>query len=314
MDLLQPPRGLIVDLVTPLNADGSLDAEGLDRLIGRVLPHAHALLAAGPSAGEGFAFDLETRAGIMTRILEAVNGKVPVLMWISSVSPEKTLAGLDYLNQKASGFPADRLYWVDTPLYYHSNRGLPAHYDEMARKLERPLIPHNDPDFIATLGNPLKRNNIRTAILKELARMDAIAGLIFSGSMDRARNYQKASLDRPGFRIYDHNELNFLDFPSMSGVVSIGANLAPRPWHEITRTSLQRTSGETDYPDFLRQIWEMGRHVRAMRDIYQEAPVAIVKAALHRMEVISSPRTAVSIGRDISGPVEELLKEAKGRF
>ena len=312
MEATLPPRGLIADLVTPLTDDGSLDVKGLERLIERVVPHVHGVLAAGPAAGEGFAFDCDTRAEIIDRVLAAVGGRVPVLAWITAESPEETLSCLEILDRTSAGTPAGLLYWTDTPLYYHSNRGLPVHYREMADRLRRPLVLHNDPDFISRLKNPLKRSNIRTAVLKELVIIDSIAGLVFSGSMDRARNYQKAGRGRPGFRIYDHNEGNFLDFPSMSGVVSIGAVLAPRQWHAITETSLQRAGSETHYPDFLHQIWEMGRHVRALREAYRDAPVPVVKAALHRMGVISSARTAVPFGSDVSGAVERLLRETQG--
>lgn len=310
-DKTLPPRGLIADLVTPLTEDGALDSEGFERLIRHVSPHVHGILAAGPSAGEGYALDCETRAEIMARALKAIGGNVPLFIWITADDTEKTFTFLETLNHVAGTTPRNLLYWMDTPLYYHSNRGLTLLYNEISRRTERRLLLHNDPGFVSRSSNLLKRGNIRTAILKELAQVDVIAGLVFSGSMDRARNYQKACRQRQGFRIYDHNESNFLDFPSMSGVVSIGANLAPRPWHAITETSLQRTGGNTDYPDFLHQIWEMGRHVRALMEAYSRAPVAIVKDALHRMGVIASSRTMAPIDGDLSGETQTILAEIK---
>jgi len=309
MDAALPPRGLIVDLITPLTAGGIPDLEGLGRLIKRVAPYADGILAAGPSAGEGYALDSDARAGIMDAALAAAGGKVPLFIWITADGTEKTFSCLETLEHAAEKVPGDMLYWMDTPLFYHSNRGLAGHYEEMSKLTGRHLVLHNDPEFITGLNNPLKRVNIRTAILKELANLKFIAGLVFSGSMDRARNYQKACRLRPGFRIYDQNEGNFLDFPSMSGAVSIGSNLAPREWHRITETSLRRTGGDSDYPDFLHQIWETGRRVRALREIYMEAPVPVVKGALHRMGVISSPRTTDHCQAEVSGAVQQLLEE-----
>ncbi|MFO8090329.1 MAG: dihydrodipicolinate synthase family protein [Desulfatiglandaceae bacterium] len=307
-DKALPPRGLVADLVTPFTEDGALDTEGLERLIRRVSPHVHGMLAAGPSAGEGHTLDCETRVEIMVRALRAAEGKAPIFIWITAGNIQETFTFLETLEHAATT-PRHLLYWIDTPLYYHSNRGLAELYNEISRRTQRPLLLHNDPGFISRSNNPLKRGNIRTAILKELAQIDSIAGLVFSGSMDRARNYQKACRRRQGFRIYDHNESNFLDFPSMSGVVSIGANLAPRPWHAITETSLQRTRGNTDYPDFLHQIWEMGRHIRALMEAYSKAPVPIVKNALHKMGVIASPRTAAPYDDDMSEPAERIVAE-----
>ncbi len=312
MDAISPPRGLIVDLVTPLTSDGALDLESLDRLIDLLVPHVHGVLAAGPAAGEGSALDLKNRTELIARALKTIGGRVPLFAWVTGKDPEKTASFIETIDQASAQTPEGLLFWVDTPLFYHSNRGLPTHYLEMSERLKRPLILHNDPDFISTLETPLKRNNIRTSILKELVRLEAVSGLIFSGSMDRARNYQKACHGKPGFRIYDQNEFNFLDFPSMSGVVSIGAALAPKAWHTITEASIRRTGGDVDYPDFLHQIWEMGRHVRALMEGYGAAPVPIVKAALHRMGIISSPRTATLCDRDISAETDRLFGEIKG--
>jgi dihydrodipicolinate synthase/N-acetylneuraminate lyase len=312
MDTALPPRGLIADLVTPFTADGALDTEGLERLIRRLAPHVHGMFATGPSAGEGYALGCEVRAEIMVRALKAIGGKMPLFVWITAGSIEETFTFLETLDHAAGTTPRELLYWIDTPLYYHSNRGLAGHYNEIAGRTRRRMLLQNDPDFVSKTNKPLKRGNIRTAILKELSQIEVISGLVFSGSMERVRNYQKACRGRPDFRIYDHNENNFLDFPSMSGVVSIGANLAPRPWHAITETSLQRTGGDTDYPDFLHQIWKMGHHVRALRKAYCKAPVPIVKKALHRMGVIASSRTAEPFDGDISEAVEKILAETGG--
>jgi dihydrodipicolinate synthase/N-acetylneuraminate lyase len=308
-DKALPPRGLIADLVTPLTEDGALDTEGFERLIRRLSPHVHGMLAAGPSAGEGYTLDCKTRVEIMVRALQAIEGKIPLFIWITAGDMDQTITFLQTLDQAAGNTSRDLLYWMDTPLYYHSNRGLGALYKEISRRTERRLLLHNDPVFVSKSGNPLKRGNIRTAILKELAQADFIAGLVFSGSMDRARNYQKACRQRQRFRIYDHNENNFLDFPSMSGVVSIGANLAPRPWHAITETSLQRTGDRAGYPDFLHQIWEMGRHVRALTEAYGKAPVPTVKNVLHKMGVIASSRTMAPFHTDVSAETETILAE-----
>ena len=49
-----PPKGLIVDLVTPLHPDLSLDEAGLGRLLDRVVSQADAILAGSPDVGEAW--------------------------------------------------------------------------------------------------------------------------------------------------------------------------------------------------------------------------------------------------------------------
>ena len=53
MGVLRSPRGLIIDLITPLNIGGDIDGRGLGKQLDRVLPYVHALLLASPYMGEG---------------------------------------------------------------------------------------------------------------------------------------------------------------------------------------------------------------------------------------------------------------------
>src|SRR4030042_553288 len=53
MAALSLPRGLIVDLVTPLKQNGDIDGRSLGRHLDRVLPNARAVLIAGPPMGGG---------------------------------------------------------------------------------------------------------------------------------------------------------------------------------------------------------------------------------------------------------------------
>lgn len=113
--------------------------------------------------------------------------------------------------------------------------------------------------------------------------------MIFLGSLDRARNYQKAVRTRGDFRIYDGDEAHFLTYPSLSGVVSMGANLAPRAWQKATSASLNLDDLQQSYPDHLQQIWELGRYLQDLREIYRESPVSLMKQVLSDKGVIEEP-------------------------
>ena len=119
------------------------------------------------------------------------------------------------------------LFWVDLPLWHHSNRKLPQFYEEWAKDYPRSILLYNHPRLITCLDRSLKRKNIRTAVLKKLAENEQIAGLIQAGDFQRTLHYQRAVRGRRDFRIYDGDEMNFLNQPSSSGVVSWGANLLP---------------------------------------------------------------------------------------
>lgn len=316
MEVLRPPRGLIIDLITPFKKGGYIDGRGLGKHLDRVLPHVQALLLASPYMGEGRNLGAEQREELLDKALVVVRGRVPVLVWISQKTEEETIETLLLLQKRLKiRSYRDLVLWVDTPLYYHSNRGLPQYYRDISLAAGEMLILHNDPEFIKPLAMPFKRNNIRTSILKELAKINEIQGLIFLGSLDRAYNYQKAVRSRTGFRIYDGDESHFLGHPSLSGVVSAGANLAPRMWQRITASSLNLNGNQGDYPDRLRQIWEAGAYLGNLKDIYNGCGAPLLKQILLEMGVIEDP-TCTFDAEDIEGKKEALkgLMEPYGDY
>jgi dihydrodipicolinate synthase/N-acetylneuraminate lyase len=145
--------------------------------------------------------------------------------------------------------------------------------------------------LVKALAHPLKRNNIRTNVLKDLVQIQGVCGLIFQGPLDRARNYHHVTLSRNDFRLYDGNESQFLNHPSLSGVVSAGANLVPRAWNRITVSSLNQGVDKKAYPDYLRQIWETGSYLRNVREAYRADPIRLIKQVLSDMGTIEEPAT-----------------------
>jgi dihydrodipicolinate synthase/N-acetylneuraminate lyase len=267
-----------------------VDEPGLHRLLDRVLPHIQGLWLASPYGGEGDKLDGDQREDLLEKSLASVRGKVPIFVWVTQPSPHSTLDTLRQLQEQVetSRYPG-QVFWVDTPLYYQSNRGLPRYYQSMASLYDQGWVLHNDPKLVQRLARPFKRNNIRTSILKDLSGIEGIRGLIFSGPLDRAHNYQKATRSRTHFRLYDGEESRFLSHPSLSGVISVGANLAPKAWQKITRATLNLQSDGEGYPDRLRQTLETGEYLRGLMDVYGTASAPLIKNALSEMGVIESP-------------------------
>ena len=282
------PKGLIADLITPVLPGGVIDGTGLGRHLDRLLPFVQAVYISGPNTGEGTGLSIEQRTDLFDKTLVVVRGVVPVLMWITGDSEENTLKNLDLFRKKLSARNYQGMViWVDTPLYYHSNRNLPEYYQKLCSQIDENLILHNDPALICTLNDVLKRKNIRTAVLKELAENPGIGGLIYSGSLDRSHNYQKAVRSRRDFRIYDEDETRFLDSPGSGGVVSMGANIVPREWSKITTSSLSRNN-EDAYPDQQQQIWNTWSYLSDLKNLYSGKGPAILKKVISDMRIIAA--------------------------
>ena len=307
------PRGLIIDLITPLKKDGDIDGRGLGQLLDRVLPHVQGVLLASPYMGEGQNLSPTQIEEIFEKSLVVARGMVPILVWISRGEEDQTKETLLLLRKRLDIRKyAGPVFWVDTPLFYHSNRGLPFHYKNLSSMVKEPFLLHNDPELIKALAGPLKRTNIRTSILKELARIDCIQGLIFLGSLDRGHNYQKAVRSRSDFRIYDGEEARFLMHPSLSGLVSAGANLVPEAWQRMTESSLRMKDDGDVYPDQVQQIWELGAYLQELKDLYEGSAVPLMKQILSDMGIIDSPASTFEIKEDIGEKIDqlkELMKE-----
>jgi dihydrodipicolinate synthase/N-acetylneuraminate lyase len=316
MAAIKPPRGLIIDLITPLKENGAVDGRGLGQHLDRVLPHVQAVLLAGPDAGQGTHLKPSQKEQLLDKTLVIIRGRVPVMMWISGNTEDETRETLPLLERRLDVRKyTGQVYWVDTPLFYHSNRGLFDHYQRLASLTKLPFLLHNDPDLIRQLGRPFKRNNIRTSILKDLVQIDSIAGIIFRGALDRAYNYQKASRARTDFRMYEGDESRFLKHPSLSGVLASGANLAPRAWQRVTESSLGLSENRGDYPDSVQQLWEAGEYLRRLRGIYHPDSAPLIKQILSEMGILESS-TSVSGALDPEGRIGQLtdLMKQHGDF
>ena len=313
MAVSSPPRGLIIDVITPLKRGGDIDGRGLGKHLDRILPHAQALLLSSPHIGEGLYLTTEQKEELLEKALVVVRGQVPILFWITGDTGEKTEKTLLILKKRLGArYYTGPVFWADTPLYYHSNRGLPLHYRNLSTMVKEPFVLQNNPELIKTPAAPFKRHNIRTSILKELVRIENISSMVFLGSLDRAHNYRKAVRSRTEFRFYDGDEANFLGHPSRSGVVSVGANLSPRAWQRVTAASLGLDGNRKDYPDHLQQIWELGEYLHRLKDHYERSGVALIKEVLSETGIIADP--VCSFKAETLSEETERLKELMKDF
>ena len=309
----QLATGLICPLVTPLKTGDVVDARALDRLIEHVGAGADALLVNDVFWGEGLALSPESRLEVASAVLEIVQGRWPVYITITSESRKATgalLARTEHFVERSDY--RGSVCWVDYPIYYHSNRGLPQWFETMAQESRIGFVLGNHAGLMETRKRSVEHKNIRTSVLKKIARVDNVQGLVFSGSLKRFMNYRKAVRHLAGFKIYDGDEKAFLEQPSADGVVAGGANLLPQAWQGIARSSLNRYDVQQQYPDHTIQILETAGMLRAFHALYSQNPAAMMKRMLHVAGVLpnahitsaTEPTTA-----DQNGAVEEICKE-----
>ena len=297
-----PPRGLVLDIVTPFDEEGRPDSESMGWLIQRFKRDAGVILAGSLEVGEALNLGREARIEILESVLKT-SKKGPALFFeITAVEENDTLEILNSAESLIKDLDLDpELYYFLTPLVYHGNRNLPDHLDRLCRKTGRPFILSNNPRLVKKFAGSLRHENIRTSVLKKISNNEQVVGLALNGGVDRALNYQRALRSRPGFRFYDGNENSFINQPSSSGLISCGANLLPRAWADIVDSSLDIFESKRMYPDHISKIWQNGRMVRRLLNVYKDNPPGFIKTGLKLLDLI--PRA------QLSDPEKEISSE-----
>lgn len=287
-----PPQGLIVDLVTPLHPDLSLDEAALGRLVDRVIPQAGAILAGSPAVGEALELPAATRGGLLAAALAAVGGRAPLFLGITGNSVEETrnlaLAVLAECRRTDYRGP---VFLADLPLWHHSNRGLPQAYRRLHEEAPLPLVLLNLPELISRRAPRLKHRNIRTHVFKKLAALPWVAGLIHHGEMRRFLNYHCAAAGRAGFAFYEADEENFLTRPGAWGVISPGAQLFPGFWNLVARVCLHPEEVAQD-PELRLEAWNLAQRLQQLARTYRPSPAPLLKAALMAQGLLGSDTAA----------------------
>ena len=304
-----PPRGLILALVTPFDEKGRIDWPTLNRLIERALPFCDGLFIGEGLVGEGLSLANPMRLELLKGSWEAVSGRRPLLLCPTARTTEETLGNVEALGRLPyDGGSKESLFWVDLPLWYHSNRKLPHLYQEWARRTPFAILLYNHPYLISKLNHSLKRSNIRTAVLKRLSENEQIVGLIQAGILKRTIHYHRAVRGRRDFRFYDGDEKSFLNQPSSSGLVSMGASLMPEEWREIVSASLSLSED----PARSIALLEQSQRLRQLGQALRANPAKTLKFALQRLGLIPLAKVldetlAHSTGDDLE--IADFLRE-----
>ncbi|MEE3172659.1 MAG: dihydrodipicolinate synthase family protein, partial [Pseudomonadota bacterium] len=138
-------RGSIVALVTPMQADGSLDLVALDRLIDwHVESGTHALVVVG-TTGESATLSVQEHCDLVAHCVQVTRKRISVIAGSGSNSTEEAL----YFTKSARQHGADACLLV-TPYYNKpSQEGLYQHFKAVAEAVDIPQILYNVPSRTA---------------------------------------------------------------------------------------------------------------------------------------------------------------------
>ena len=111
-----PPRGLVADLVTPLDAGGRLDVKGLMSIMGRLSGEATAFLIGSVNVGEALHLDENTRLDSLGEAIEGYQNAAALFFDITTRTEEGTRTLLDQAEALLKSLaPRTEVFYVLTP-------------------------------------------------------------------------------------------------------------------------------------------------------------------------------------------------------
>ncbi|MBO5558749.1 4-hydroxy-tetrahydrodipicolinate synthase [Ruminococcus sp.] len=225
--------GAGVAIVTPMNADGSINFDKLGELIDwQIAEGTDAIIICG-TTGESSTMTDEEHIDTIKFAVDRVNHRIPVIAGTGSNHTDYAVG----LSKKAEEVGADAILLV-TPYYNKtSQKGLIVHYTTIANAVNIPIILYNVPSRTGV--------NITPETLKELSKVKNIAA-VKEASGNISQIARVAALCGDDLDIYSGNDDQIVPIMAIGGkgVISVLSNVMPKETHEITQLCL-----DNKYPE-----------------------------------------------------------------
>src|SRR5579875_2949873 len=165
-------RGVPLDLgaiitatVTPFDEHGRVDEDAFARLIHHLVDHGTEALVVCGTTGEAATMNDAEHLRVIELAVEEMHGICPVIAGVGSNDTRHAVA----LTERATELGADALLSVNPYYNRPSRRGIVAHYREVVRATDRPILLYNIPQ---RTGSDMPND-----LLAELAQLDHIVGV-----------------------------------------------------------------------------------------------------------------------------------------
>lgn len=220
--------GAGVAIVTPMNADGSINYKQLASYIEFQISNGTDAIISCGTTGESSTMTDEEHIEVMRFTIEKVNHRIPVICGTGS----NDTAYAVNLSKTAEALGADGLLLV-TPYYNKtSQRGLVKHFKAIADAVKIPCIVYNVPSRTGV--------NISLDTYKELAEVENIvATKEASGNISAVAKIIAECGDK--LDVYSGNDDQIVPIMSLGGkgVISVLSNVLPKETHMITEYCLK---------------------------------------------------------------------------
>ena len=158
-------KGIITPILTPMNADESVNLAELRNQIERLIDGGvHGIFPFGTN-GEGYILCEKEKEEVLEATIDQVKGRVPVYAGSGCISTADTIR----MSKKAQELGADGLSIITPSFALASQKELYDHYVEVAKHIDTPIVLYNIP---ARTGNKL----LPETVAKLAKDVDVIVG------------------------------------------------------------------------------------------------------------------------------------------
>ncbi len=220
--------GSMVALVTPMDAQGELDWDGLSKLVDFHLQEGTNAIVAVGTTGESATLDVAEHVEVIRRVVDQVNGRIPVIAGTGGNSTRESVE----LTTAAKQAGADACLLV-TPYYNKpTQEGLYLHFRHIAESVAIPQILYNVPGRTACDMLPEK--------VERLSKIGNIIG-IKEATGDLQRGKEVLDLVSKEFLFYSGDDATAAELILMGGKgnISVTANVAPRALSDLCAAAMR---------------------------------------------------------------------------
>ena len=222
-------EGSGVALITPMNADYSVNYEKLEELLEeQIAGGTDAIIACG-TTGEASTLTHEEHIAVIRRTCEVVRERIPVIAGTGSNATDTAI----YLSVEAQRCGADGLLLVSPYYNKTTQQGLIRHYTEIAKAVTLPVLLYNIPGRTGMAINP-------ETIAHLVKKVSNIVGLKeASGNFTNILRMFEL-MDGADIDVYSGNDDQIVPLMALGGkgVISVLACVAPEKTHALCQAML----------------------------------------------------------------------------
>ena len=221
-------KGAFTAIVTPFKEDGRLDEKALKALVEFQIKNKIDGIVPCGTTGESPTLDYEEHHKVIKIVVDASNGKVPVIAGTGSNSTKEAVE----MTRKAADAGADASLQVCPYYNKPTQEGLYRHFSEIAKSVDIPIIIYNIQSRTAV--------NLETATLARLAKEHSNIVGVKEASGNMPQMMEVISSLPKNFSVLSGDDI--LTLPLMScgghGVISVASNIIPNEIHNLTECAL----------------------------------------------------------------------------